>query len=330
MRIRKKKWLDEELRDFERYIKDPKQYVGNWNTIFGNDYPIHLEIGIGKGDFISKLAKASYDKKLCINYIGIDVVDKMLGLAKRKIQNEYMYITDEEREQLASALNGIKRRYFKEMQMSKEDFESLIKLKEDIKNGNEIPNNIMFQGNLVDTTDLTYDELNEIYNDYLMFVESNLNKENKEIYAKIQESNLGIYFPNIAIARQDAENIDYIFDVTDRVERIYLNFSNPWPRDKHNKRRLTYPTKLAKYLSFLNYPKEIFFKTDDLNFFEDSLEYFKKLNFNTENLTYDLESNDIFESELPTEKNIVTEHEKMFIEDGKKIYAGIFKYAGKE
>ena len=55
-------------------------------------------------------------------------------------------------------------------------------------------------------------------------------------------------FKNIRILNANAENIEKYFDITDNVTRIYLNFSNPWPKDRHNKRRLTHITKLKKYL----------------------------------------------------------------------------------
>lgn len=326
MRMRKKKWQDEELEKFENYIKNPKDYIGNWNTLFEKNYPIHLEIGIGKGEFLSKISKASYEKGEKINYIGIDVVDKMLALAKRKLQNEYMDLEDEERKILASKLNDLEREFLKNMEITKSDFKNLMKLKDDIKNGQKIADTMTFENIKVDISHITYDELNNIYSDYLMYIESNLDKENRNRYLKLQEGNLREYYPNVIIARCDAEEIDNVFENLDSVQRIYLNFSNPWPKDKHKKRRLTHPTKLEKYLQFLEGKKEIFFKTDDREFFDESLEYFENEGFKKVAITYDLECEDIFKNYLPTKKNIETEHEKMFKEDGKKIYATIFRH----
>ena len=114
---------------------------------------------------------------------------------------------------------------------------------------------------------------------------------------------------NIALV---AFNVDQIFKVIgedDKIDRIYINFCNPWPRGKHNKRRLTHPTKLNLYKSFLKKGGEIHFKTDNDELFEDSLEYFKESGYELLKVVRDLHSSDV-------EGNIVTEHEKMFSDEG--------------
>lgn len=85
MRIRKKKWAVPELEASNFFIKEPTQYKGKWKQIFGNDNPIEIELGCGRGKFISKLAKTHPEK----NYIGIDLISDMLGYAKRNIETEY-------------------------------------------------------------------------------------------------------------------------------------------------------------------------------------------------------------------------------------------------
>ena len=86
MRIRYKKWARPELEASEFYIKEPEKIKGKWKEQFENSKnPIHLELGCGKGQFISKLALKNQN----INYIAIDLVDAMLGLAKRNIEQEY-------------------------------------------------------------------------------------------------------------------------------------------------------------------------------------------------------------------------------------------------
>ena len=86
MRIRYKKWARPELEASEFYIKEPEKIKGKWKEQFKNSKnPIHLELGCGKGQFISKLALKNQN----INYIAIDLVDAMLGLAKRNIEQEY-------------------------------------------------------------------------------------------------------------------------------------------------------------------------------------------------------------------------------------------------
>lgn len=86
MRIRYKKWARPELEACDFYIDNPEEYKGKWNTIFKNiDNPLYLELGCGKGQFIAKLAS----QNLNINYLAIDLVDAMLGLAKRNIETTY-------------------------------------------------------------------------------------------------------------------------------------------------------------------------------------------------------------------------------------------------
>ena len=86
MRIRYKKWARPELEASPFYIDKPEEYKGRWKEFFRNEnQPIHLELGCGKGQFISKLASDN----LNINYIAIDLIDAMLGLAKRNIENTY-------------------------------------------------------------------------------------------------------------------------------------------------------------------------------------------------------------------------------------------------
>ena len=86
MRIRYKKWARPELEASKFYIKEPEKIKGKWKEQFENSKnPIHLELGCGKGQFISKLALKNQN----INYIAIDLVDAMLGLAKRNIEQEY-------------------------------------------------------------------------------------------------------------------------------------------------------------------------------------------------------------------------------------------------
>jgi len=124
---------------------------------------------------------------------------------------------------------------------------------------------------------------------------------------------------NLFLIRANAERIADVFGKKDKVDRIYINFCNPWPRKKHKKRRLTHIRQLENYKSFLAENSEIYFKTDNDELFEESLEYFKEAGFQEVIKTYDLHKEPIFEN------NIETEHEKMFSEQGVKIKAGIFK-----
>lgn len=217
MRIRYKKWARQELEESEFYIDNPEELKGKWKEHFANENPIHLELGCGKGQFISKLAVENQQT----NYIAIDLVDAMLGLAKRNVETSY---------------------------------------------------------------------------------------EEAEIEPK-----------NIILTRFDIERILLMLDKKDQIERIYINFCNPWPRGKHRKKRLTHTRQLEKYKEFLKEDGEIYFKTDDDELFDSSLYYFEECGFKIIKKTYDLHAEPIFE------KNIETEHEKMFTEQGIKIKACIAK-----
>lgn len=214
MRIRYKKWARPELEASKFYEDEPEKWKGKWKKHYmdGNK-PFMLELGCGKGQFISKLALENQDT----NFLAIDLVDAMLGLAKRNIEHEY---------------------------------------------------------------------------------------ENAKIEPK-----------NVLLTRFDIERINLILDKQDEVERIYINFCNPWPKGKHRKKRLTHSRQLEKYKQFLKPNAEIYFKTDDEDLFESSLIYFEESGFEIIKKTYDLHMKPIFE------RNIETEHEKMFSEQGIKIKA---------
>ncbi len=105
-------------------------------------------------------------------------------------------------------------------------------------------------------------------------------------------------------------HIEEAFAPEDRIDRIFINFCNPWPKGKHKKRRLTHPRQLVQYKPFLK--GEIWFKTDDDGLFEETLEYLEETGFEVTYLTHDLHASDFAE-------NLVTEHEKMFSDEGKPI-----------
>ncbi len=232
MRMKFKPWAREELETSPFYIDNPQEYKNKWKDAFENRQKIHIELGCGKGNFIAKLSK----KNKNINYIAIDLVDAMLGMAKRNVEAEY------------------------------EIRKSTVAEKID----------------------------NEI--------------EKQKIVK------------NLKLTRYDISRISDIFGKNDKIERIYINFCNPWPRGKHHKKRLTHERQLEQYKEFLN--GEIFFKTDDEGLFNDSLEYLKRCDYKIEKLTYDLEKEERFWN---GEENIKTEHEKMFEEEGIKIKALIAK-----
>ena len=214
MRIRFKPWARPELEASDFYRDHPEDLKDKWIQEFKNqENPIYLELGCGKGQFISKLAVSHPE----INFIAIDLVDAMLGLAKRNVEAKY---------------------------------------------------------------------------------------KEKNIEPK-----------NIVLTRFDIERILLILEEQDEIDRIYINFCNPWPKGKHRKKRLTHTRQLEKYRAFLKENGEIYFKTDDDDLFHSSLLYLEEAGFEVLKKTYDLHAEPIFE------KNIETEHEKMFSEQGIKIKA---------
>lgn len=117
---------------------------------------------------------------------------------------------------------------------------------------------------------------------------------------------------NLLLVKYNVEQLDKIITAEDKIERLYINFCNPWPRLKHKKRRLTYYKKLEMYKTFLRPEAEIRFKTDDDELFEESLEYFAQTGYEILYLTRDLHNSDF-------KDNIMTEHERMFMDEGKTI-----------
>lgn len=117
---------------------------------------------------------------------------------------------------------------------------------------------------------------------------------------------------NVLLTAHNIERIDMMLGEQDVADRIYINFCNPWPRAKHKKRRLTHPRQLMHYRTFLKDGGELHFKTDDDELFADSLEYLKECGFKVKYITYDLHKSGY-------EPNIITEHEKMFSDEGIKI-----------
>ena len=128
---------------------------------------------------------------------------------------------------------------------------------------------------------------------------------------------------NILLTAYNVEQIEKIISPNDGVERIYINFCNPWGREKHKKRRLTHTRQLEHYKSFLKKGSEIYFKTDDDGLFDESLEYFSESGFEVTYLTRDLHRSEV-------EYNVETEHEKMFSQEGIPIKYCIAVYSGEK
>lgn len=168
------------------------------------------------------------------------------------------------------------------------------------------------KGNFISTLAEKHRDINYIAIDMIEAM-LGLSKRSIEIAYKMQKPE------NLLLIRANVERILDVFGEKDIVDRIYINFCNPWPRGKHNKRRLTHTRQLEKYKIFLRNNGEIYFKTDNDELFEASLEYLESSGFEIVSKTYDLHNELIFE------ENIATEHENMFSEQGIKIKALIAK-----
>ena len=201
MRLRKIKNALEKLQANTTYfVSNPTEYKGNWKSLFGNDNPIHIEIGCGKGQFMSTLAKQNPN----INYVAIEKFDSVLLRCLEKVENE------------------------------------------DI--------------------------------------------------------------PNLKLTIIDAMAITNFFGESE-VDRIYLNFSDPWPKNAHSKRRLTSPLFLEGYANILSKDGEIHQKTDNRHLFEFSLESLNNYGMILSNISLDLHNSDF-------PNNIMTEYEEKFSKFG--------------
>ena len=117
---------------------------------------------------------------------------------------------------------------------------------------------------------------------------------------------------NLRLIRMDAEEIEEVF-APEEVDRIYLNFSDPWPKDRHAKRRLTSARFLERYDHILAPDGRIMFKTDNRNLFDFSLEQIEEAGWILENYTYDLHNSKF------NEGNVMTEYEEKFSAKGNPI-----------
>ena len=213
MRMRKKRHRDERLeRAGERWVKQPEELRGRWREVFENDNPIHIEIGSGKGQFISQMARLNPE----INFIAVDVIPDVI-------------------------LMGL---------------------------------------------ELTKD------GDY----------------------------PNLRFIIADAARLEEYF-APEEVERIYLNFSDPWKKKKQAKRRLTHVNFLNIYNKVLKKGGYIWFKTDNRALFEFSLNSFCENGFKLSNISLDLHNSGF-------SGNVMTEYEQKFSQQGMPIYRLEATYRG--
>ena len=201
MRLRNVKNKKEIMENSSYLVKDPCLYKGKWKELFGNDNPIYIEIGMGKGKFIIDNALAYPD----INFIGIEKYDSVIAKGLQKIPE---------------GLN------------------------------------------------------------------------------------------NLVMVRWDALNINDIF--SKEIDRIYLNFSDPWPKKRHHLRRLSSRVFLEKYEDIFSGKRIIEMRTDNRDLFQYSLVSFSEFGYTLEKVSLDLHTDDMPE--------ITTEYEDKFSKDGMPIY----------
>lgn len=205
MRVRKRKGAEDYLENHPQYvILNPEDAKGKWHLVFGNDNPIHIEVGSGKGAFITGMALQNPN----INYIGIDIQVSVLSYALDKV------------------------------------------------------------------------------------IESQA--------------------PNVRLLRVDGSSLTNYFE-DGEVALMYLNFSDPWPKTRHEKRRLTYKTFLETYQQILPEHGEIHFKTDNRGLFEYSLASFSQYGMTLKQVWLDLHASNY-------ESNVMTEYEQKFSAKGQVIY----------
>ena len=205
MRQRYKPWAKDKLLANPYYcIQEPATKKGSWNEVFGNNNPIHIEVGTGKGQFINGMAAQNPN----INYIGIELAERVIVTALDRLLDSQL--------------------------------------------------------------------------------------------------------PNVKLLNVNALELPNIFEKGE-VSRVYLNFSDPWPKKRHEKRRLTYKTFLDLYKGILPENGEIHFKTDNRGLFEYSL-----VSFSHYGMTLNEVSLDLHNSEM--EGNIMTEYEQKFSAKGNPIY----------
>ena len=202
MRLRNVPGAREVMIENQYVFTEPEGMKGTWKEVFSNDNPIRIEIGMGKGKFISTLAQLNPD----INYVGIEKYSSVLLRAVEK-----------------------------------------------------------------------QDELQ---------------------------------LPNLRFIRMDAEAITEVFGEGE-VDRIYLNFSDPWPKDRHAKRRLTSRQFFARYNTILKKDGLVEFKTDNKPLFDFSVEEVKEAGWNLKEVTYDLHND-----KRLNEGNVMTEYEERFSQAG--------------
>lgn len=296
MRQRKLKGLDEKLRVYSGGVEiDPTAQKGRWSDFFEKDQPIYMELGCGKGQFILSLAKAYPER----NFIAVEGNRSVMLRALQKAARAFCEFTPEDlfkadgnekpfEEVVSRGVFAVKEELIPEAEQDPADDPT----KEIIS---DIENDPAKESIVEDAADSASDEENE---------------EQGCIYA---------IAPNLIFANMYIVEVTDIF-AEDELSGIYLNFSDPWPKPRHAKRRLTHTRYLKGYEKILKPGSALEFKTDNEGLFRFSVEEFDLNELTKEHYTEDLHSSD-YES-----KNFMTEYEEKFSSRGNPIYYCRIRY----
>lgn len=274
MRQRRIKDLDDKLAVYSGGIRvNPRALKGRWQGLFEKEQPLYMELGCGKGRFIRSLAAAYPDR----NYIAVEGNGSVL-------------------------LRALQRTVRRQMAGEEVDDISDRDLAQDFF-GNEgqrpAVEAVLTPG--VFAIDLDRAGLREGANDY-----------EKSLWRTAEADCLFAAAPNLVYAYTYIRSVPEVFD-KDELDGLYLNFSDPWPKSRHAKRRLTYRGRLRDYARTLKPGGFIAVKTDNDALFDFTLEEIEACGWTPEEM-----SRDLHESDLPA-RLVTTEYEKKFRAAGKNI-----------
>ena len=281
MRLRNVPGAREEIDKHPLCIQEDTPRAGTWSKIFGNEHPIRIEIGMGKGQFLTTLALQNPE----INYVGIEKFSSVLVRALEK----------------ADAIAG--KNSADEIPAGKTPASDPTSTNDTQANDPVHPGEIPPAGPAETGKRMPAGS-------------SRPDESTAPAQGSIppaQKYGAETVFTNLRFLRMEAEDICSMF-APGEVDRIYLNFSDPWPKDRHAKRRLTSHRFLARYDRILKESGRVEFKTDNTELFEFSLAEAAAAGWSLDACTRDLHHN----PELMA-GNILTEYEAKFSAEGNAI-----------
>ncbi len=271
MRLRNIPTARQELAQSPYVINETAIYQlrGRWAELFQNDRPIHIEIGMGKGQFLLELARRNPE----VNYVGIERYSSVLVHPVRKLEAQ---------SRPAQPDNAAR------MSVGKTDAQS--------------------RPTQPDNAAGRFSGKPEAQPEYAQSRDETAHIQREEPLTGEDSS-----ITNIYLLRMDAERLTDVF-APGEVDRIYLNFSDPWPKDRHAKRRLPGRVFLGRYAQVLSPGGRVEFKTDNRSLFDFAIEESEEAGWKIDACTYDLHHDSAL-----NEGNIMTEYEARFSSQGNPI-----------